>query len=152
MKFRRGVAVCATVAMLGCSSVLGSNAPEVTLSLRSEEAVPAYQRLDVTIGGREFRLEPLDEGASERVRAPRVGELPVRVTLVDHHSVSAAAVEFTQRYQEDSNHWVSVLVGLRRPLGHCFGQLIVTPLSLAGTANPDTMFVMYGGLPKNAVC
>jgi len=46
-------------------------------------------------------------------------------------------------------HWVSAWVGEHRPIGHCFGTLVpvpkVPPLA-------DSMFVMYGRIPKDAVC
>ena len=83
------------------------------------------------------------------MRGPRYGEVPVRVTLLAASGDTLTAVHFSQRFQRDHQHWLSALVGRHRPVGHCIGSLAASPLG-AGAA--DTLFVMYGSIPEDAIC
>lgn len=59
---------------------------------------------------------------------------------------SVGLVQFDARYRNGSDYWIHVLVGLR-PEGHCVGQ--VTPL---GVVAADSLYVIHGGLPRDAIC
>ena len=45
--------------------------------------------------------------------------------------------------------WIGSFVSHARPLGFCTGTVVGAPLR---TAPSDTLFVMYGGIPKGAIC
>lgn len=144
----------AMVALLacGCSSFFGSD-PEPDVQLIMWGKTEGLSALEVSLGERDFRLEIDEPNPRMDVHAPRVGSLPVQVRLRGASADVLAAAEFTQTFREDRNHWVAGDVGLRRPLGHCIGTLIVIPLSATPAgAVPDTLFLMHGSIPKDAVC
>ena len=140
------------VVLSGCSSILGLQDPDVSLGLRSESGYEWIGSYQVDIDGRAFRFEPATE-LRRQVEAPKSGELQVRVTLRDTAAETLAVADFTQSFDDDRNHWVSGLIGLQRPFGHCIGELTVLPLPRrAGEEQADTLFLMHGSIPKDAVC
>ena len=64
---------------------------------------------------------------------------------------SARTVEFTQGFQHGDRHWISAVVGPDRPDGFCIGAVVAAPLRTS-PAGADSLFVMYGGIPEDAVC
>ncbi len=135
----------------GCAGLFGSPEPDLSLSLEAD--VDRVSLFEVHVGGRRFQVEPIEPIARQDGRAPRTGTLPVRVQLVGTTGDTLAVVEFTQRFREDYEHWVWGRVGMDRPIGHCIGELIVTPLPPAVDSSvADTLYVMHGSLPAGAVC
>lgn len=148
------------LALLGCSGVFSPDGPDISLSGDLNRAVARAPVLQVTIGGRQVNL-PFSDGVAgakvlKRIRGPRYGDVPVRVALVSPQGDSLAAVTFRQDFERDNNHWVSVLVGTYRPQGFCIGVLEVIPLRAnafpESAAVQDTLFVMHGRIPKDAIC
>jgi hypothetical protein len=140
------------LALAACSSVLGLGGPRISLSLAMEQVLPEAPVLRVDIGGEGVEVVATSASAprdERQVRGPRYGDVPVRVALLGPSGDTMAAVEFTQGFQRDHNHWVSGIVGQRRPLGHCIGALAVAPLC---NAESDSLYVMYGGMPEGAIC
>lgn len=152
MIVRRTSRVALALLIAGCSSIFGSEGPEVSIGLRTDGASVPIARFEVDIGGRHFGLQPREGESSRDVRAPDTGTLPVRARLLATGSDTLANLEFTQTFREGSDHWVVAWVGLERPLGHCIGRLIVTPLPPNTEAAPDTLFLMHGSIPEGAVC
>lgn len=87
--------------------------------------------------------------ASTDVRGDQYGNVPVRVMLLTASGDSVAAVSFFQDFHRGYQHWVAALVGPQRPLGICTGAVVASPLTVGNT---DTLFVMYGNIPDDAVC
>lgn len=140
------------LALAACSSVLGLGGPRIWLSLAMEQALPEAPVLHVDIGGQEVEVAATSASAprdERQVRGPRYGDVPVRVALLAASGDTMAAVEFTQGFQRDHNHWVSGIVGHRRPLGHCIGALVAAPLR---NMESDSLFVLYGAIPEGADC
>lgn len=136
-----------------CSPLLGPDRPELSISLNSEAALPTSSVFQVVVGGRAHDLVLGPEGGSTRVRAPRTGELDVTVRLLDPTGTAWAEASFTQRFQVSHLHWISAHVGEHRPVGHCIGTLIALPLSLPRSGSDvDSAFVMYGSIPRGAIC
>jgi len=157
--FVKGTALICAVALLGCSDLFGPSGPEISVSLELRQPLGALPLLRADIGGRAVQLtataaEP--GGASREVRGPRYGQVPVRVTLTTPSGEQLAMVEFSQWFYRNSKHWVAAVVGQRHPMGHCIGTLAVAPI-LVGTpsgsgSGTDTLFVMYGSIPDDAIC
>lgn len=150
----------AALALFGCSGVFSPDGPDISLSGDVNRAVAQVPVLRVTIGWRQvdlpFRARDAGAGVAKQIRGPRYGTVPVRVALISADGDSLAAVAFTQEFARDHNHWVSAIIGTYRPDGFCIGELDVVPLPVgafpeSGTV-PDTLFVMHGRIPKNAIC
>lgn len=141
------------VAASGCSILFGPDEPDVTISLSAGDDVERAMALDVGLGGRVFRVEANSSSPPMTARAPDVGAHTVRVELVEVPDEVLATAQFSQTFQEDYDHWIAGIVGVYRPVGHCIGELIVVPLEPAGSqTEPDTLFLMHGGIPRDAVC
>lgn len=153
---RKTAPVLLALLLAGCSTLLGPPSPDLSISLYSEAPLPASSVLRVVVDGRRYDLEASAEPgrrSSREVRAPRAGELPVRVELLGPGGTALAAASFSQRYERGSDHWVAAYVGERRPLSVCGLPRAAVPLSppLSET-RADTAFFMYGSLPEGAVC
>lgn len=148
------------VVPVGCSRSLGSDGPDISLHglLHHTALEPPVMRVD--IGGRRVTIEFYQVGSrpglTTEIHGPRYGDVPVHATLVSRGGDRLASVEFTQRFERGSNHWVTAIVGLQRPGGHCIGTLEVAPLPANAFPEsggvPDTLFVMHGSIPKGAIC
>lgn len=144
----------ALLATSACSDIIGGG-PQVAVSLRVEAGVALPVVLEVDHDGQRVRLEATTAAATPRmdIVANRYGEAPVRLMLSAAGEAPLATVELTHSLHRGSTHWVSTLVGRQRPQGHCYGALGVVALApRAGQTVPDTMFVMYGSLPRGAIC
>ncbi len=140
------------VVAASCSQLFGPSGPNVSVSIALDRPLAPAPGLRASIGGRRIDVAASSPGAAraERsVRAPRFGTLPVEVALLEPGGDTLAAVTFSQEFRRGHNHWVSALVGARRPEGFCIGALAVAPLRAEGA---DTLFVMYGGIPEGAIC
>ncbi len=140
------------LALAGCSSVLGLGGPKISLSLALERALADEPVLRVEIGGQRVEVAATSASAPRQeraVRGPRYGEVPLRVALLAAPGDTMAAMEFNQNFQRGHNHWVSGIVGQRRPLGHCIGTLVAAPLR---NMESDSLFVMYGRIREGADC
>jgi hypothetical protein len=139
----------------GCS-LTGPEQPDLSISLQSEVDLPPGAVFRVIIDGRTHDLElgsERDTRYSIDRRAPRAGEFAVAASLVNASQTTLAAASFVQEYVPDADHWVSAWVGERRPFGHCIGTLVPIPIVVPlVAARADSMFVMYGRIPKGAVC
>ncbi len=152
-------ALSLSLPLAGCGNLLGSEGPRISVSLARELPLTAPLVLLADIGARRVHLTVPEQGsgqASAEAGVSRYGDVPVRVTLRTLAGDSLAAVAFTQRFERDHRHWVSAQVGRRRPTGHCIGNVVLTPLRsgmLSGaSAEPDTLYVMYGSIQKDAIC
>ncbi len=147
--------LCA-IALIGCSNILGVGGPQVSVSLEARQGLTAGAKLRADIGGQVIQLAPTTGVAprtSAEVRGSRYGEVPVSVTLLGASGDTLAAIGFTQRFERGHNHWIAAIVGDRRPIGPCIGNLAVVPvLATMLETSPDTLFVMHGSIPKNAIC
>lgn len=144
--------LAAALALAGCGDMLGLVGPRITVSLGVERALPGTPSLHADIGGQRVEVASNGPGgprADREVRGPRYGTVPVKVALVTASGDTTAKVEFSQDFERDHNHWVSGHVSQQRPVGHCIGTLIVTPLA---NAPADSLFVMYGAIPQGAIC
>ena len=154
------LAMLAGLASVGCSRSLGSDGPDISISGHLDRSVLEPPTLHVEIGRREtiFHLHELGSRPvmSREIHGPRYGDVPIHVALVAGNGTPLAAVEFVQEFERGSNHWVTAVVGLHRPGGHCIGTLEVAPLPANAfpetTGGPDTLFVMHGSIPKGAIC
>jgi hypothetical protein len=142
--------ICA-LTFAGCSTLFTPSGPKISVSMAVERppTVPTVLRAD--IGGQRVELASTEPGPprSTDVRGRQYGLVPVRVALLTTDGASLAAVEFSQQFERDRNHWVAARLGQHRPLGHCIGTLVAAPLRQGGA---DTLFVMYGSLPEGAIC
>ena len=144
--------ICALGAAAGCADLFGPDEPDVTVSLEALPPSAAARPLRVVVGDRamEVPAPPSGRAREERtLRAPGFGTQLVEVALVGAAGDTLAAATFPQDFQRHSQHWVTGLVGPRRPIGACVGSVAIAPVR--GGAN-DTLFVMYGGLPDGAFC
>lgn len=152
--FARGV-IPALLLLQGCSLV-GPERPDLSISLRSDVDLPPGSVFRVIIDGRTHDLElgsQRDTRYSIDRQAPRTGEFSVAASLVNASQTTLAAASFVQGYVADADHWVSAWVGERRPFGHCIGTLVPVPIVPPLVASrADSLFVMYGRIPKDAVC
>ena len=146
--------------LLGCTGLFEPDEPDISASayLQRSSAV-TLPTVRVEIGNRRAQLSPAHTSASQataKIRGVSFGEVPTRVLLLSASGDSLAAAEFTHRIERRHQHWVSALIGPQRPLGHCIGTLIATPVradSSAGTSlGNDTLFVTYGSLPRGSIC
>lgn len=143
------VSAVAALALSGCSDLLGPGAPTLSVSLSLERWTTPAPVLHADVGGKRLVVHATSSsGSGTELRGPRYGEVPVRVSLLTAAGDTLGSVAFSQRFQRGHLHWVSAVLGVRRPAGHCIGAQTATPVR--GTA--DTLFVMYGGIPEGAVC
>jgi len=119
------------------------------VSLVTPVAIPAA-RLHVRIALQRvvLRADAVGE-TSKQLTAPRDVSLPVNVALLDFAEDTLARVEFRQRFGgSDDDHWVLAVIGVNRPIGFCIGSLAMAALPTGS----DTLFVMYGHIPRDAIC
>lgn len=145
----------ALLLLAGCSLV-DPERPDLSISLRSDVDLPPGTVFRVVIDGQSHDLQlgsQRDTRYSIDRQAPRAGEFAVTASLVSASQTTLAAASFVQQYVPDADHWVSAWVGEHRPIGHCFGTLVPVPI-VPPLAAPraDSLFVMYGRIPKDAVC
>ena len=141
---------CSALSFLaGCSSILGIGDRDVSISITTQRAWDPPPVFEVTIGRRRVELvaAPNRDRMEKQIQAPGSGNIPVTVRLI-LQGQTLATTQFVQEFSQHNTHWVAVDVGPRRPLGHCLGILVALP---TGTG-PDTAFVMYGRIPKDAIC
>ena len=144
----------ATILAVSACSILDPDGPDLSISVQPDVNLPASMSFHVTVGGdaHDLRL------GTERTRygierhAPRDGELNVSVALRDAADRTLAQASFDQVFKEGSDHWVSGIIGTRRPIGHCIGTLVVVPIIPPVAAGGDSLFIMYGSIPKGAIC
>lgn len=150
------LAVASTLALAGCSDVLGIGGPKIVVSVARQSNVGDPLLLQAAIGGRRVEVESprtlddYDDGYRE-VRGPRFGDVPVHATVLTTSRDTLATVEFTQTFRRGERHWISAVVGPDRPDGFCIGNIVAAPLRTA-PAGADSLFVMYGGIPEDAIC
>jgi hypothetical protein len=150
------LAVASTLAAAGCSDVLGIGGPRIVVSVAKQSGVGDPLLLQADIGGRRVEVESprtLDDydDRYREVRGPRFGDVRVHATVLTAGRDTLATVEFTQGFRRGDRHWISAVVGPDRPEGFCIGDLVAAPLRTA-PAGADSLFVMYGGIPENAIC
>lgn len=146
------LAIACTLALAGCESLLGVGGPVIVVSLGMQGTVEAPLFLRADIGGRQVEVQSRilgDDRAFTEGHGPRYGEVPVRATVLSASRQELATVSFTQEFRRGNRHWLSALVGQQRPEGFCIGAVAAAPLRTGGA---DSLFVMYGGMPEDAVC
>lgn len=148
--------VAGTLALAGCSDVLGLGGPKIVVSVARQSNGGDPLLLQADIGGRRVEVESprtLDDYDEEyrEVRGPRFGDVRVQATVLTASRDTLATVEFTQGFRRGDQHWISAVVGPNRPEGFCIGDMVAAPLRTA-PAGADSLFVMYGGLPEGAIC
>jgi hypothetical protein len=149
----RCLSLAAAFGLFACS-IFRPEAPDLSISVQPEVSVPSSTAFHVTVGGRNFELQLGPERIRYAIKshAPQTGELPVSVALRSPTNTTVAEAAFNQVYEEGSNHWVAGNIGTRRPIGHCIGTLLAVPITPPITAGGDTLFIMYGSIPKDAIC
>lgn len=75
----------------------------------------------------------------------------MRLALLTGSRDTLSMLEFTQEFRRGHRHWLSAVIGRDRPDGFCIGTVAAAPLRTA-PAGADSLFVMYGGMPEDAVC
>lgn len=148
------------LALLGCSVFTGSGGPDISVHALMTRTVAQPPLLQVDVAWRRVTIEAdlngFRPGRSTQIHGPRYGDVPVRVTLLSSEGESLGAVEFVQDFARDNNHWVTALIGTRRPEGFCYGVLEIVPLPVGAFpesgAVQDTLFVTHGRIPKDAIC
>lgn len=148
MSLRRAAPVVLAAAVVSACGILGPSGPNLSLRLEvrpDAAAAPSEVGMAVEVGGRPFAL---DRPGTLDVHAPGTGEKDVVVELWGP-SGTLLRHAFTHDFRAGSDHWIHALVGGARPLGHCIGRL--TALALPDAA-PDTVFILDGSLPEDAVC
>jgi hypothetical protein len=151
---RRASALAALMMIAGCGGEIEPG-PQVTISLTSETELPSGYVFAVDVGGDAHELAiGTAPGIHYEIQrdAPRAGELDIVVRLLPPDGVALAGIGFTQRYSRGANHWVAGRIGTTRPVGFCIGTLHPVPLEPAPAPGADSLFVMYGSLPQDAVC
>ena len=157
----RAIAASHLVAVVGCSQFIEPRGPEIAVSLIVDEprravfAAPLVLSVDLSDVAVQVAAGATDPGIGRAdVRGARYGDVPVHVRLLGQSSAVLAEATFSQGFERDNLHWIAAMVGQRRPLGFCVGALIPVPISGGATAAAatDTMFVMYGRIPRGAVC
>ena len=152
--------VLAALALAGCSDLFSPDGPQISIAGSLQHTVAGSADMRVDVGGRRVRIELHVWGTpvtpTRRIQGPRYGDVPVRVAVTTDDGDTLATMEFIQRFARDNHHWVSAVVGLRRPEGHCIGTLEVAPLP-AGALSvapdvQDTLFLMHGNIPKGVIC
>ena len=140
----------ALFAVPACNGFLGSDHRPVEVSMTLQRSWDRPPVFEAEIGGRRVQVTGhLDGQRTVRIiQAPRSGELPVTVRLLDADGGTLASTQYTQLFESKTTHWVAVSVGTRRPLGICIGELLALPTRFP----TDTVFVMYGSIPDDAVC
>lgn len=138
--------------LAACTNLFGPDGPKTSVSLDLQRSMEPLPELRVWIDGQ--RIETLADvpgggPAVVTIHGPRYGSVPVRVVLASTAGDTLATAEFMQEFRRGDLHWIAAEVGPRRPLGHCIGTLLVTPLR---AQIADTLFVMHGGIPEGAVC
>lgn len=149
---RRSLALAGLAAIGGCSDLFGLRGPEITVSVDVQPPVGTAFVLRSDIGGRRVELTAHTAHGlrkSTDVRGDRYGTVPVQVTLLTVSGDSVTAVSFSQEFHHGYQHWVAALIGPRRPLGICTGAVLAAPLT---GGSSDTLFVMYGSIPHDAIC
>jgi hypothetical protein len=141
--------------LIGGCSIFDPDKPAYGISVFPETSLSSGHSFQVIVGTERHTLEIGTEARqwySITRSAPREGELEITVSL-NHQSTELARASFRQSVYRDWNQGVSASIGVRRPVGLCIGTLIVLPMNRSPAVNPpDTLFVTYGGLPKDAVC
>ena len=150
---RAFVVVCCAAALVfaACLDVLALGDSDITLSLQMRRSWESPPVLHAYIeGSRPVTLTARRDGRRvERQLDPRRGgESLVVLRLMTGDGDTLASTRYTQSFERGKSHWVAILVGQDRPIGHCIGNLVAIPMRLAS----DTAFLMYGGLPHGAIC
>jgi len=148
----RCAAIVIGVSGASCSALTGPSGPEISVSLTVQSPSASGAALLVTVGERDVSLRA-SASPSQRSDASlergKFGTLPVRVVLLSSSADTLATVAFSQTFERGYTSWIGSFVSHARPLGFCTGTVVGAPLR---TAPSDTLFVMYGGIPKGAIC
>lgn len=114
-----------------------------SLNLRFHAPVGPELTALVILDGRAHVLAPGDQ----RDVDADAGEHGVFVEVVEAGGGVVGSTRFDMRFEDGSDHWVHVMVGVQRPFGHCAGE--PTPLGVVGV---DSVFVFHGGIPRDVIC
>ena len=133
------------IAAPGCADLLGLGGPEVSIGFAVDASVQRDLHLYVGVGGHWYRL---DEPGRIMEHAPRSGELRVTVQLLESDRIVGTDA-FRQEFGDGYEHWVHARVGGARPTGYCIGAVSAVPVEAPVS---DTMFVVHGRIPKDAIC
>ena len=147
----RVLAIVGLVLVSACS-VTDPKEPDLTISLTSDVPLSSSHVFRVEVDGTRYDL-PLGSATTRYSMdrtVPRTGSFNVTASLLDGSNPVASA-SFLQVFERDRDHWVSAIIALQRPVGHCFGTMIALPY-LTTSAAADSVFLMYGSIPKDAVC
>ena len=147
--------ILAFLLLAACGSLLDTSAgPATAVSLARQVNGPRQLTLEVEVDGRSATLDlPAQRGQADDVlRSARYGDVPAEAELRRAGEV-LGRVAFQHSLERHSTHWIATIVGQVRPAGFCMGIMETAPHALRpGQAAPDTMFVMHGSLPEEAVC
>jgi hypothetical protein len=144
------ITIASSVLCAGCLSLLGSGEEDFTVSLAMQRSWEPPPVLHVTAFGRLVKLTGRSDGVriEEEVEPRHAGPQEVRVRLVSADGETIASTQHRLVFEPGNSHWIAMVVGRHRPIGHCIGNLTVVPTSLP----TDTVFVMHGRIPHGAIC
>ena len=150
---RKAMVLVGAFGVAGCSGILNPLRPEVALSYIRSDPLDTPTEVHIAIDGRNVRLPAPDNEESGRtsatITARRYGSVPVHIALLTTDGDTLAALQITHRLERGHGHWVGAQVSDWRPQGHCIGAVATAPLR---PPSADTLFVMYGGIPHDAIC
>ena len=165
MRYRRVSGIVLGSALLGavlagCRDSNAPDGPDISLNGLVGHSLAEPPSMQVDIGGRRKTIELYVSGSrpglSTDIQGPRYGDVPVSVVLLSSEGDSLAGVEFVQRFERGSDHWVLAFVGSTRPLSFCIATIEATPLPAGAFPESggvrDTLFVSHGHISKGSMC
>jgi hypothetical protein len=149
---RIAVAALAAVAALGCTSPFSPDRPDVEISLQTaQELRSAPLTMRVALDRTWFQLtgDPASGEARAQVRAPRAGTLSVQIVLLDVDGDTVATAALQQDFKKGYTNFIDAWVATKPPLNVCSTPALRIQTKLGAA---DTVYVEYGGMPKDAIC
>ena len=151
-------------ALLGACDVTGFRRPELTISVYADKPVATAYIFRVAVNGKvhDIALNTGFKGLSKiRTVGPRQGDRAVTAQLLTPPDSVIAHVAFTQAYRSGFRYWIAAYIGAHPAVGTPAQRLVercgsaVFPLLIHhahSSAQYDTVFVIQGGVPKDALC
>jgi hypothetical protein len=152
VKTRALLLLVAPLALASCSIIGPSDGPTISVSFSTSGSSNKILTSRVQVNGDVIPLTPTAAGnwqASLDYHASRYGQTSIRVTLTNATGDSLAAITDTFNYERGNLNWIASTVLTSRPVGFCLGS--VKAAAVKGTVG-DSLFVMIGAIPENAVC
>ena len=140
-----------TASVVGACSSTDPLGPVVGVSIdaRRSPVLPTTLRVEIGTTSAALHADATSMAAQGRMHVFGYGTKPVMVTLLGSQWETLATVSFTEDLQPGYDYGIGGFVSRSRPLGLCYNNASAVARS---TSPGDTLFVLYGGVPKGAVC